>query len=170
MAQDYFDAVRPKQTQNSPLDEISPPDQMQQNHYNRQLDIAQNPSLILQHVKDGTLQPPDLLTLGTLYPQLHNAMVKKAGAALIEAKAKEMELPYKQKQALSMLLGQPLDSTMTPMAMQTIMQANAPQQDQQQPQGKKSKSGATSSELKQLNKVDDLYKTPIEDRATDQKE
>ncbi len=166
IATQYLNGIKPKTTQLAPLDTLEATDKAAEAKYDRQLDIAQNPLLVLQHVKDGTLLPSDLMTVSTLYPGLHKVMVKQATEQLVEAKTKDMEIPYKQKQTMSMLLGQPLDFTQSPMAMQAIMKSSLPMQEPQEPQGKGQKrSGATAAELKQINKVDEMYETPLEARA-----
>jgi len=164
---EYLNSLKPKSPPMSPLDNPPPPDKMQTARYDRQVDIAQQPLLVLQHVKDGTLQPQDVTTLTTLYPQLKASLVKEAGAALINARSEGTEIPYRQKLSMSMLLGQPLDSTMTPFCMQSIMKAQGHQQMQQQGKGPKKASGV---ELNQINKVNSMAETPLEHRQIDKKE
>lgn len=166
-AVDYLNSIKPKPQQMAPLDEPMPPDKAEEYAYDRQLDIAQQPMLLLDNVKSGTLLPQDMHTVQTIYPGLWQSILDKANEALITAKTDGIELPYKQKQTLSMLLGQPLDSTQTPMAMQAIMRSQGEQQAQQQ--AKKSPKKATSVELKQINKVDAMYALPTEARQIDKK-
>jgi hypothetical protein len=165
-ALNYFQGLKPKQAQPNPLDKVVSSGKMKEAQYNRQLGIAQNPMLIMHHAKQGTLQPQDLKTLHTIYPSLGQSMTSKAGEALIDAKNKGTPIPYKTKQGLSRLLGQPLDTTMDPMAMQAIMRANMPSQPAQtQKQPKK----ASGTELKQVDKVTDLYATQSQQRQLDRK-
>ena len=164
---EYLNSLKPKTPPMGPLDTPPPPDKMQTAQYDRQVDIAQQPLLILQHVKDGTLQPQDITTLTMLYPQLKASLLKEASEALIAAKSEGTEIPYRQKMSMSLLLGQPLDSTMTPFAMQSIMKAQGPQQMQQQSKGPKKASGV---ELNQINKVNSMAETPLEHRQIDKKE
>lgn len=169
-ATQYLNAIKPMQQQDHPLDEISPPDKSAMEAWNRHLDIAEKPLIILRHVKEGTLLPQDILTLQTLYPGLHKSMVDKAGESLIDAKNNNKEIPYHQKQSLSLLLGQPLDSTMSPENMQAIIKSAGTQQVQQaQMKNKISQDKATAVELKQINKVNQLYQTPLEAREIEKK-
>lgn len=159
----YLSSLIPAQPQAGPMDEPIQPDKMAMANYTRQIDIAQKPTLVLQHVKDGTLIPQDLKTVQTLYPGLYKSITDKIGAQLVEAKTKKKEIPYKQRMSLSMLLGQPLDFTQTPQAAIAIIQGNSlPGSNQPQAQGKKS--GATDVALRQINKVDDLSETTLEAR------
>jgi hypothetical protein len=157
----YFQSLKPQASQNSPLDPIIPPSKASENAYHRQLEIAENPMLVLHHSKFGTLQPQDLKTLHTIYPSLGQSMTQKSGEALIDAKQKNTSIPYRQKQGLSQLLGQPLDSTQTVGAMQAIIKANTPSQvPQSQGQSKK----ASGTELKQIDKVNEDFATPTQKR------
>lgn len=158
---DYFEALKPKQPQPGPLDSKLPPSRIHSQNYDRQIGIAERPLSILGRVKNGTIQPADIQTLSTLYPDLLKSIQEKTFESLVAAKAKGAQIPYKQKMGLSMLLGQPLDSTMTQPVMQSIMQANAGAQTKTQgaPQGK---SGATAETQKTIKGVDKLYLDPLQ--------
>lgn len=159
---EYLNSIKPKNQQMASLDRFIPPSKSEMAAFDRQVDIAQQPLLVLQHAERGTLLPQDLTTLQAIYPELHNSIVDEVGEELINAKTKGIEIPYKRKQSLSLLLGQPLDSTMTPQSMQAIMKSAGPQQMQQQAKGPQKK--ASGVELKQLNKVDEMSETTLEAR------
>lgn len=161
----HFNALKPVETKKRPLDESMPVGKREQAIYDRHIDIANHPHIILNHIKDGTLLPSDLSTLKALYPDLQKSMVEKAGEALISAKSKNMEIPYKQKQSLSLLMGQPMDSTMTPGAMQVIIKSQGAQQVQNQ--AKKQPKKASGTELSQINKVNAMDATASQDRLMD---
>lgn len=165
-AMNYFDGLKPPESKNRPMDRPTPPDKVALQQYDRQLDIAQNPKLVLQHVKDGTLLSQDMTTLQTLYPALQQSLSDKAMEALMDAQTKKVEIPYHQKQSLSILLGQPLDSTMTPDSMQAIIKSAGSQQAQNQQTGKSPQpSGkATAVEMSAIDKVDKLERTTLEAR------
>lgn len=163
----YLKGLKPTQSQNAPLDQVQPTDKMAETKYNRQIDIANQPSLVLQHIKDGTLQPLDLATLNTVYPQLSQSLKPKAFGALVDAKEKGKEIPYHQKRGLGDLMGQPLETTMTPMAMQAIIKANTPMQ---APQSQKQPRKASGIELKQINQVNQNSETPLQARLADKKQ
>lgn len=165
-AQNYLNNLKPKQSTASPLDAKPPIDKSQEAKYNRALDIAQQPLLVLQHVKDGTLQPQDVQTLNTIYPGLHNKIVSKLSDNLISAKTDDVIIPYSQKQSLSLLMGSSLDSTLTQGSMQAIM--NSAQKPQQQaPQGKPKQSSQT---MAQMSKVNSMYSTPLQAREQSKRE
>lgn len=167
-ASNYFQGLKPKQNQGAPLDMVSPVDKMAEAKYDRQLGIAQNPLLVMQHAKDGTLQEQDLITLHTLYPKLSKDLTQKAQEELVNAKTKGISLTYKQKQGISMLLGAPLDSTMTQNSMQAIIQANSPKHAPATP-GKGGNQKATKTAVEESDKVNKLYQTPLQSRQINKK-
>ena len=163
-AMNYFQGIKPKSQQFSPLDEPTPPSKSDIAHYRRQLAIAQKPQAVIQGMRDGTTSPDDLATLHAIYPKLAQTMQNQAGEALIDAKTNGTEIPYKQKMTLSMMLGQPLDSTMTQGAMMAIIQANGGAKSEQNPAPQKGgkKSGATAATLKAIDKADNMALTPLQ--------
>lgn len=167
-ATQYLNSIKPRPHSAGPLDEVIKPDKAAEMAYDRQLDIAEKPMLLLQHVKDGTLMPQDIETVKMIYPGLYESMVSEASEALITAKSKDMEIPYKQKQSLSMFLDQPLDATQTPEAMQAIIKSQGVQQAQRQ--AKKNDRTTSEAELKQINKVDKLSETTLESRLINRNE
>lgn len=165
-ATNYLNNLKPKPSQGAPLDPVIPPGKSAEAMYNRQLDIAQRPHLVFKHIKDGTIQPLDLMTLKTLYPDLHQSMVEKAAETIIDAKKEGKDISYRETQGLSDLLGQPLDLIQTPMAMQAIMMANRPMQ---APQNQKQSKKASGVELKQIDKTNSQLATPDQARLMDRK-
>jgi hypothetical protein len=169
-AVNYLNGLRPAQAQNNPLDSQNPVDKIANAKYERALDLAQNPLLAIQHAKDGSLQSQDITTIKTIYPELHKTMVSKIGEELINQKSKGTEIPYRSKIGLSMLMGQPLDSTMTQSAMMAIIGSskNAAPESQMKPQGHK-QGGETSVSQKAINTADNMYSTPLQKRIIDKK-
>lgn len=154
----YLESIKPKPMQGAPLDKVTSISPAEQAQFDRQLKIAQQPLLALEHLQKGTLIPDDLTTVQTIYPGLHQSMITKATEQLIDTMAKEEAMPYHQRIGLGMLLGQPLDSSMTPESMQAIMKSAAPQQADQQ-QGKSSE-----AQLKQVDKMAKIIGTEEQDR------
>lgn len=162
----YLKSIKPESTQNSPLDIPSQPDKASVARYDRQLDIANNPLLVLQHTREGTLQPQDLQTLQVLYPTLHKSIIDSTMERIVNHKASGKDIPYQQKQSLSLLFGQPLDSTMTPQSMQAIINS-VPERNRAQQPGKKS--GASEKALKEIDKVTKMSETPLQARQVNKK-
>lgn len=161
-ASQYFSQLKPKRAQANPLDKPAPVDRFQQAKYERQLDIAQQPLLVLQHAKEGTLQAQDVKTLNVLYPGLAKKMGTQIYGEMVKSISEGKQVPYKQRLSLGLLLAQPLDSTMTPLTMQSIMLSNAPKAAPPQAQGKPKK--ASKSTASSMEKVNKLYATPQQAR------
>lgn len=162
-AQNYFNSLKPKQNPIGPLDTPPPIDKAAQAKYNRQLDIAQQPLLVLQHAKDGTLQAQDIATLNTIYPGLHNKIANQVSQELINAKSKGIHIPYQQRMSMGLLMGSPLDSTQSASSMQAIMHS-VPMQSPPQQQEKQHKP-ATNQSMKAIEKSNSLYATPLQNRS-----
>lgn len=166
-AVNYLSSLKPTNTQNSPLDKVVPPSKSATTAYNRQLGIAENPLIVLEHAKKGTLLPQDIATLQTLYPKLHDSIVAGIGQEMIDVSSKNETIPYKIRSSLSMLLGQPLDSTMTSQSMQAIMASAVPKSGSQQPN--KGKSGETATSQKAINQSNKMTQTPLQTRQINRK-
>ncbi len=158
----YLNSIKPLNTQSAPLDPVLPPSKAAMANYDRQVTLAQNPLLILQHAKDGSLLPTDIATLQTIYPKLHQSIVDKVGQQIIESTSKGSKIPYKMRSSLSMLLGQPLDSTMSQSSMQAIMKSSLPPQ---KPGGKP----APATALKAQDKANKMTETPLQKREITKK-
>lgn len=169
-ASKFLDTLKPTQTQMSPLDAPAPLSKVDQDKYNRGLDVAEQPLMALQYVKNGTLLPQDVAALRSIYPSFHDSMIKKLTSEMIE-KGKGQNLPYAQRVSLNMLIGgSPLDSTMSPQVMQAIIGSASMKQlaqSQATQQGRQVK--ASGKELDQINKVNQIYETPLQARQEQKK-
>ncbi len=161
----YLNTLKPGPAATESFDTTPPRDKIAEAQYNRALDIAQNPLLVLQHVKDGTLQAQDVLTLNTIYPDLHTKMIGQIQQEMINAKAEGINMPYNQRAALSSLLGHPVDSTQTPRSMQAIIHSVQGFTPPAMPQEAKSSHKVSTNSMKSMEKVNSLYQTPLQARA-----
>ncbi len=124
-ASNYFSGLKPTQPKLSPLDTQAPPNAVAVAKYQRQLGIAQQPLLALQHVSNGTLIPEDVLTIKTIMPGLYDKLSRKIMEETIKKTAKGESIPYSTRMGLSMFTANHLDSTMSPQSLQSIQQAFA---------------------------------------------
>lgn len=120
-------------------------------------EIINDPASVLAHVKHGTLNPLHMEALKSIYPDIHGEMKSQIIEHLADMKAKGRSLPFSLRNSIGTFLEQPLDSTATFPAIQTIMNANAGAQKTAVNQGKKK--NATGAELNQINKVNQIYAT-----------
>lgn len=133
----YLQSIKPKSFQASPLDKKIPPSQAEMARYTRALEIAQAPEFVMQHIKEGTLQNTDIQDLNSMYPALYKQMTQKLTNAMISHTANDGTIPYKTRVSISLFLGQPLDSSMTPASIQAAQpQPQMPPQQSGQPKGK----------------------------------
>lgn len=159
----YLNSLRPDTAPKNPLDPKIPANPVAKASYNRALDLANKPLLAVAAIKKGTLTPQDVVTVKTLYPDLYASMSQKLTNEMITHVSKGDMVPYTQRLQLSLFLGQPLDSTMTPSAI--IAAQSKPQQSQNQPsEGQSSKPPAAAS-VKGLDKLSQMSTTPVQSRA-----
>lgn len=151
----YLNSIKPRAPIGLPMDTKVPPSQAQVREYHRQLDIAQQPLMALQHVKDGSLTQQDLITMRNCHPALYQQLQQKMMTALANPDAKQ--LPYKTKLSMSLFLGQPLDSTMTPQGIMGAQPMATPPTQQANASPSPSKSAGSA-----LNKMSGMYKTPMQ--------
>lgn len=130
-AVNYLSGLRPSNPKMRPLDSKIPPSKDQIAKFNRALDIAEQPLLVLHHLKASTLLPDDLVTLKTVYPALYPQMVQEVMGSMTEHLSKGEEIPYRLRQSLSLFTGEALDSTLTPASIMSIQSVFLPKQPQQ---------------------------------------
>lgn len=155
----YLQQLKPKPHILGPLDKPVPPQPVEIARYNRALDIAQSPHIVLQHVKDGTLQISDIKDLHSMYPGLYQQMSTKLSNQMTSQHADEEPIPYKTKMGISLFLGTPVDASMQPQAMMaSFLSHKQPQgtQNGEQPQQPHVKS------MKSLGKSNASYQTPVQ--------
>jgi len=113
--------------------------------------VVSDPLIILDHVNQGTINRHHVEALTTIYPNLHQELVGKINEELGALRAKGQSLPYYKRLGLFKITGQPIDSTMTQPNMAAIINANRPSQAQGQVGNSIKK--PSSTELSQINKV-----------------
>lgn len=129
-------------------------DPRQDEKYDNAIDIANKPLKVLQHIKDGTLLPEHVKHLTSLYPEVHTQLSKRLTEEISKQQLAKKSPDYKTKMGLSLLLGTPLDSSMTPAAIL----AAQPQPSANQGQSGKVKGGkATTNSMLKTTKA---YQTP----------
>jgi hypothetical protein len=161
----YLNSIRPKVEKTSPLDPELKPNKPAMAEYHKALDIAEQPLLVLQDIKDGTLRPQDVQHLQHMYPNLYQKIATSVHEEIMNHASEEGKVPYKMRLGLSLFLNEPMDSSISQpqiMASQaTFQQAPTPQQGQQMPP----KMGG--GKLNALGKMTDLYQTSQQARVKD---
>lgn len=159
-AVNYLNQLRPNKDPANPLDSkkiVSAPEKAQ---FNQALKIAESPLSVLPKIKDGTLTPADVVHLKSLYPALYQRIAEKLTYETADAKSKDMTIPYKTRISMAMFLAQPMDSTMTPEAIQSA-------QPQPQPLPQQGSMGKPKRGTATLGKLHNSYMTQNQSAEAD---
>lgn len=114
--------------------------------YHRAIDMANQPLMILNEIKKGTIEPSDIAHFSALYPDLQSYLQGKITEKITKDQLAGKKPSYAVRQGLSMFLGTPLSSDLKPqniMAAQNVFAAKKAQQ-QAQAASPKSKPGSLS--------------------------
>ena len=151
----YLGSLRPSDTPSKlPFDKAMP--NVQQNRaYDNALHIALNPVSVVNRIKDGTLTVEHMKHLTQMYPEIHKQLSQKITEGITHTQMDEDRVPYKTRQMMSLFLGAPLDSTMTP---QSIMAA----QSTYKPIGQKPQDQAPDKPMKGRKGKSAIDKEPAE--------
>lgn len=156
----YLAGLKPHPVQLSPLDHPIEPSKAEVARYHRALDIAQQPAIVLQHIKDGTLLPSDIQDLNGMYPGVYKSMVGKLTNAMTSRHADDGPIPYKTRIGVSLFMGQPMDSTMVPTSIVAAQPVPTPPMQQQGAKGQPKSSNA-------LKKLPKSYMTQSQSSESD---
>ncbi len=160
----YVESLRPKDETALPFDPKPKVSAYAQAQFDRVLDLAEQPLLAFEAIKKGNLNQKDVMHIKVMYPKLYEQMSEQLYHSVLENDAQKNPIPYKQRMAISLFLGQPLDSTMTPASIQAAQAAvHVPLEDQQSQGGqmmksstgnmsKMAKSAQTSAQAREANK------------------
>lgn len=128
-AVNYLGSLRPSDEKLGILGPKKQASAVEKAQYDRALTVAQQPLVVLDHIKEGTLTPNDVNTLKAVHPDLYSRMSEKIYNEIMDVTSKEETIPYSMKLSLSTFLGQPLDLTMTQQGI-AMNQLPGPQQPQ----------------------------------------
>lgn len=163
----YLNSLRPDRTPPGPLDKPPVPSNAAKARYTNALTIAEKPMLVLDKIKAGTVTQNDIQDLSTMYPGLYQDLKQKLFTQMTDSVSKGQTVPYKTRIGLSLFMAQPLDSTMTPIALQSAQMVL--QGVQSAPPGASSpahgKPSGGSKSAPALQKMPDMYATPDQARA-----
>lgn len=146
----------------SPAGLTSPPrvpSEIEQRAFKRVLELSEQPLLILKSAKDGTITPQDMMTMGSVHPELLNNIKQKALQEMTKHLSKGKVIPFPTKVGITMLTGEPIDVSLTPQNMQAnaqVFQLQNAQQGQKQ--------GISQAKEKGLTKMSTMESTPNQSR------
>lgn len=115
----YLNGLRPQPVQSGlPFDEDHKSIEKERS-YDKAVGIAGKPLSILHEIQKGTVEPEHVQHVRQMWPEVYNQVSKKMTEKMAETKLnKEKMPPFHIRQAMGLFLGTPLDSTMTPAAIQ----------------------------------------------------
>jgi hypothetical protein len=162
-ATQYLNSIRPATEKSGVLDNPRKPSVVEESKYNRALLISEQPLVVLHHIKAGTLTSEDVSTLKSLYPGLYSRLNQKLTNEVIELSNKGEHVPYRTRLGLSLFMGQPLDSSMSPQSIQMNQSLNqkAPSGPQTMPVKNQKHSMAA------MSKLPGSYQTIMQGREAD---
>lgn len=108
----YLEAVRPKSVKTGPLDPQAPISELEELQWQRTLNTAQQPMIVLQHIKDGTITMRDVQDINAMYPELANSMRTRMMDRVIEASTTGKDIPYRVVMGMSLFMGQSLEASL----------------------------------------------------------
>lgn len=133
----YLNSIRPQDNMPKLAFDKDPSKIKQEKGYQRALGLAVQPLDILNHIKSGTLTSENLGHFKSMWPEIHDHISKKVTERIIKAQMDGERPSYRVRQSLSHFLGVPLDSTLTPQAMQSVQAMYASKSSSPAPQPKK---------------------------------
>jgi len=148
-AVNFLQSKIPTQEQGGAFDALPQLSNSDISKFNRYVKVADQPTYVLERIKEGNLLMQDVEALATIYPGLYGNMKEVLTKKLVDYKSKKnpAPLPYKTVINLSMFLGEPLVNSLKPMnlmdnqmAFEVMDQQNQMEQSQQM-NAKASKSG-----------------------------
>lgn len=160
----YIGSMRPNDQPISPLDSKPVPSAVEQAKYDNVLNIAQQPLVVLNKVKDGTINTNDLMALNAMYPALAQRLQGKLTASMIDHVNKGMVIPYKTRLGLSLFLAHPMDSTMLPSSIMAAQPKARGQQQQQGSLGQQPRQTVGVPSSPALQKLPNMYQTAGQSR------
>jgi hypothetical protein len=156
----YLNSIRPLPNQTKLAFDEENPNTAQKRSYDKALDMAIKPLAILNQVRDGSIDVEDLKHAQALYPEMMDDLRKQMTVRITKAQMDGEKPVYKVRQAMSAFMGTPLDSTLTPVAIQAAQSVFAPQPSPQAAPGPKQKKTKGS-----LTKLADSYQTDSQARV-----
>lgn len=162
-ASQYLSSLKPNTDKLGPLNSDRVPSIVEKDNYDRALDVAEQPLITMQSIKDGTLTPQDVVTFKSIYPSLYASVSQKLNDEMIKHVSKDGEVPYSTSLGLSLFLGQPLDASMT---QQSIASNQPMPQAAPQNPGKAAPAKGKHS-MAALNKISPMMQTSTQARSAD---
>lgn len=162
----YLNSVRPLPNPAKAAFDKDPADADKKRNYKKALDIAIKPLGVLHHLHEGTLGIEEMQHANAMFPEVMSHLRNKISERVVKAQLNGETPSYRARQGMSLFLGQPVDSCLTPQAIQAaqnVFASNIQAKAQQMAPIKKGKKSTTS-----LSKASDSYMTANQSREARQ--
>jgi hypothetical protein len=122
----YLASQRPGVKQAGLLNVERQPTKPEMQKYYRTLQIAEQPAMVLKRIKEGSLISKDVQDIQAMYPESYNYFLNVLTEEIIDRKSENKPIPFRTRKSLSLFCGMPLDTTLTPQAIQAAQSTFAP--------------------------------------------
>ncbi len=153
----YLTSLKPPVNPSKLPFDFEPDQTMAKKNYKRALDIALQPLSIMSEINSGTIEPDHVKHLNALYPEVSQALQQKITENIVKSQLKDERPTFAVRQGLSLFMGTPLSSELTPQNMSAAQGALAGQQAQQQASGAPAPKGKSGTS--HLSKSDQSFLT-----------
>jgi hypothetical protein len=164
----YLNSQRPSGLEMGLPFDSKRPDKQKEKDYDKLVGLAARPLSVLSHIKQGNITPETVGHFTQMYPDLRDHLTKKMTEEVTKAQLEDRKPPHQIRQGLSLFMGAPMDSSLTPQSIQAAQMVFAQQaaQQQQQPQNQPKKKKNPSA----LSKMSENYQTGDQAAASRQKQ
>lgn len=164
----YLTSVKPQKNNMKLAFDKEFKDEDKHRRYDRAVKIAANPLSVMKHIKDNTLQTEHVQHLEAMYPEVYQHLKNKLTDRITKAQFnEEMPANFATRQSMSLFLGTPLESSLTPQNIMAAQSVFAPQQTpaQQNPQPSPNKPKKATAKLG--SKTNTMYQTADQSAEAD---
>lgn len=114
----YLSSLKPQKNQPKLAFDKEPNQKQQKKAYDKALGVAAHPLSILKKIKQGTLDKDEVRDINAMYPELSEKLRQKMVERITKDQLENKKPSYKVRLGMSLFLGVPLSSDMTPANMQ----------------------------------------------------
>lgn len=152
----YLNQLKPQTQPMGPLNKARVPSKSEIARYRNALEIAENPLVVLERVKEGTLTLEDITDLQNLRPGLYERMQNQMLEKMADAVTAGKSIPYKTKMSISLFMQSPVDVSLSPQYIQSTQSTMMQQGQAQAPAGPVK---PTATGMQKLDKLAPSYQT-----------
>lgn len=107
----FLQSKLPSPPHANPFEQEYTPSKAEMAEFDRYFSVVEDPQNALEQVRNHTIGPEAVEALNAVYPQLYGFMKNAVLEEASNAVAKKQPISYQTKQAISIFLGEPLDSS-----------------------------------------------------------